>query len=109
MAVFFAIALAATLWGFVSWFAVCAYRRYSQARQVICPLSRSGAVVRVHAGLATRTHFTGYPDLRLKSCSRWPDRACGHECLPQVRSTCAPPGSGSLVGGEGIEPPTTCV
>jgi hypothetical protein len=94
VAVLFTIAFPMVLIGFfVSWAALCAYRLYSQARQVVCPQTGSAAIVKLHAARAARTHLTGHPELRLKSCSRWPNPTCGHECLAQVRGTCPSRGS----------------
>jgi hypothetical protein len=60
-------------------------RRESGERVVTCPESRKTAVVRLDAGHAAWTDLRGEKELRLNSCSRWPERAdCGWECLREV-------------------------
>ena len=60
-------------------------RRESGDRVITCPESKKTAVVRVDAGHAARTDIRGEKELRLDSCSRWPERAdCGRECLREV-------------------------
>lgn len=62
-----------------------AYLRYRGKRVVTCPEARKPAAVEVDAGHAALTAAISHPDLRLKSCSRWPEREdCGQECLLQV-------------------------
>jgi hypothetical protein len=60
-----------------------AWRKYNGRFAVICPENR--AEVGVDAGHAARTALKGAPELRLTSCSRWPERAgCGQTCLGQI-------------------------
>jgi hypothetical protein len=64
---------------------VGAYLRYRGKRVITCPETRGAAGIEVDAAHAAFTSATGYSDLRLKSCSRWPEReGCGQECLLQV-------------------------
>jgi hypothetical protein len=43
--------------------------------------------VRVDARHAAASGLASSPDLRLESCSRWPDKAgCGQECLRQIQA-----------------------
>src|SRR6266508_5356565 len=59
--------------------------RYRGKRVITCPETRKPAAVEVDAGHAALTAATHHRDLRLKSCSRWPERQdCGQECLLQV-------------------------
>jgi len=60
--------------------------RYRGKRVITCPETRKPAAVEVDAGHAALTAAVSHPDLRLKSCSRWPERDdCGQECLLQVQ------------------------
>ena len=62
-----------------------AWFKYRGARVVTCPENRNPAGVFVDAGHAVATCFHKAPNLRLSSCSRWPERAgCGQECLAQI-------------------------
>jgi hypothetical protein len=61
------------------------YLKYRGERVIICPETRKPARVVVQAAHAAFTATTGEPELRLKSCSRWPERQdCGQDCLLQV-------------------------
>lgn len=62
-----------------------ARRRESGDRAVTCPESKEAAVVRLDSGHAAWTNLRGEKDLRLESCSRWPERAdCGGGCLREI-------------------------
>src|SRR5215510_15472332 len=62
-----------------------AYLKYRGKRVITCPETRRPAGIEVDAAHAAFTAAVSYPDLRLKSCSRWPEREdCGEECLLQV-------------------------
>ena len=62
--------------------------RYRGARAIVCPENCEPAGVSVDAGHAALTAFAGRPDLRLSSCSRWPERAgCGQQCLSQIEAS----------------------
>jgi hypothetical protein len=66
-------------------FAVGTYLRYMGKRVITCPETKKPAAVEVDAGHAALTAAVGRPDLRLTSCSRWPERQdCGQECLLEV-------------------------
>lgn len=68
-----------------------ARRRASGERVITCPETLTSEVVRVDAGHAAWTDLRGERELRLESCSRWPERAdCGRECLAEIE--CAPDG-----------------
>jgi hypothetical protein len=57
-------------------------------RAIVCPENLRAAGVTVDARHAALTGFAGRENLRLSSCSRWPDRAgCGQQCLTQVESS----------------------
>ena len=62
-----------------------AWRRYRGERVIACPETRQPAGVVVDASHAAVTALGGAPELRLSSCSRWPERAgCGQPCLSQI-------------------------
>jgi len=61
--------------------------RYSGARVVTCPENHQPAGVALNRSRTLRTGLVTSPDLRLASCSRWPERAgCGQECLAQIEA-----------------------
>jgi hypothetical protein len=54
-------------------------------RVLTCPKSGVPATVEVDAWRAALTVESGELQLRLRSCSRWPEnQGCGQECLRQV-------------------------
>ena len=64
---------------------VRAYFSYQGKRLIICPETDKAAAVDVDAGEAAVGAFLSEPTLRLKQCSRWPEREhCGQECLQQI-------------------------
>ncbi|HWO00169.1 MAG TPA: hypothetical protein VNS63_12970 [Blastocatellia bacterium] len=59
--------------------------KFRGKRVITCPETREPAAVEVDTGHAALTALVGDPDLKLKSCSRWPEREdCGQECLLQI-------------------------
>jgi hypothetical protein len=81
-----AAALVAALAGLALWPLIRTYRTYRGTRVITCPESRAPAAVEVDAALAAASQAsTGHPTLRLRSCSRWPERRdCGQGCLAEV-------------------------
>ena len=70
---------------FVVPFVAGTYLRFRGERVITCPETRRPAAVEVDSIHAALTAASTYPDLRLKSCSRWPEKKdCGQECLLQV-------------------------
>jgi hypothetical protein len=64
-----------------------AYLRYRGTRVIMCPEACKPAAVWVDAAHAAGTAIVGRPRLRLKDCSRWPERAgCDQSCLSQVET-----------------------
>lgn len=64
-----------------------AWSTYRGTRVVVCPENREMVAVEVDARHAVATASQGRPDLRLESCTRWPEKAgCGQECLGQIES-----------------------
>lgn len=58
------------------------FNRYSGGRPVTCPENRQPAVVGIDAERAAGTRLDGHSDLRLRECTRWPERArCNQACL----------------------------
>jgi hypothetical protein len=61
--------------------------RYRGRRVVTCPENTRPAGVTVDAGHAAATSLGRKPELKLASCSRWPERAgCGQACLSEVEA-----------------------
>jgi hypothetical protein len=61
------------------------YRSYRGKMLVRCPETRRPVGVDVDARHAALHQREGKPELRLWSCTRWPERAdCGQDCLSQV-------------------------
>jgi hypothetical protein len=62
-----------------------AYFEYRGKRLITCPETHKPAAVDVAAVEAAVGAFVSEPTLRLKQCSRWPERQdCGQECLQQI-------------------------
>jgi hypothetical protein len=65
--------------------AVRAYLKHRGRCLVTCPETHKTEAVDVAAGEAAIGAFLSEPTLRLKQCSRWPEREhCGQECLQQI-------------------------
>src|SRR5690242_4203428 len=61
--------------------------RFGGARLITCPENLEPAGVRVDARHAAATGLVLSPDLRLDSCSHWPEKAdCAQECLREILS-----------------------
>lgn len=77
-----ALGLAYTLKAFVG-----TWLRWRGTRVVTCPETQRPAAVTVDASLAATAAFEAHPELRLESCTRWPERqGCGQECLAQIEA-----------------------
>jgi len=62
-----------------------AYLRYRGTRVITCPETLRHEAVEVDAPHAAMTALDGEPELRLRSCTRWPERQdCDQRCLLQV-------------------------
>jgi hypothetical protein len=71
--------------GLVARRALRAYLKYRGKGVVICPETRRPVGIEVDARHAAMAAAGGSLDLRLKDCSRWPERAdCGQDCVVQV-------------------------
>ncbi len=61
--------------------------KYYGARVVTCPETHRSAGVALDVRRVLSTGLASAPQLRLSSCSRWPERAgCGQECLSQIEA-----------------------
>ena len=79
------LALVATALYFGIRWLVRAYSRYRGSKIVTCPETGRPAIVEVDALHASLTSTVGLPDIRLKTCSRWPvNEQCGQECLADL-------------------------
>lgn len=79
------IAIAA---GFVALLYGLAWRKYRGQRVIVCPENQLAAGVVVDARHAAASSLKGAAELRLSSCSRWPERgACGQPCLSQIAAS----------------------
>ncbi|MGA2132540.1 MAG: hypothetical protein ABSH50_09625 [Bryobacteraceae bacterium] len=64
------------------------YLKYRGDRVIMCPENKRPAGVRVDAPHVLLTAMEGKPDLRLSTCSRWPERQdCGQACLGQIEAS----------------------
>ena len=65
------------------------WRRYHGLRVITCPDNLHPAAVRVDAGRAARwAAISGEPPVRLRSCSRWPEKeGCAQDCLAQIEAS----------------------
>jgi hypothetical protein len=64
------------------------YLRYRGTRVVTCPETNKPVAVHVNEHLAASTALEGETQLRLTSCTRWPEREhCGQECLSQIEAS----------------------
>jgi len=65
--------------------ATAAFLRFRGRRIVTCPETRRTVGVDVDARKAALGALIGNPKLRLRDCTRWPERSdCGQECLAQI-------------------------
>jgi len=79
------LALAVGLFVFRAIPGVRAYFDYRGKRLITCPETHKPEAVDVAAGEAALGAFLTEPTLRLRECSRWPERQdCGQECLQQI-------------------------
>jgi hypothetical protein len=73
---------------FVAAFVLWAYsekRAYLEPRTILCPENLEYATVTVDAARAAKTMLSGRQQLRITSCTRWPEMAgCDEACAVQV-------------------------
>lgn len=71
----------------VAWRYAQAYCKFRGVRLVTCPETAKPTAVEVDAKHAVLGGI-GNLDLRLKSCSRWPERQdCGQDCVAQIEAS----------------------
>jgi len=71
----------------VVWRGVLGYSKFRGVRLVRCSETAKPAAVEVDAKHAALSGVIGKLNLRLKSCSRWPERqGCEYECLAQIEA-----------------------
>jgi len=79
------LALAVGLFVFRAIPGIRAYFDYRGKRLITCPETHKPEAVDVAASEAAVGAFLSEPTLRLRECSRWPERKdCGQECLQQI-------------------------
>ncbi len=82
------LAFALVVVGIVLWFfkdSVAAFFKFRGTRVVTCPETNRPAAVTVDAVHAATTAPFDKPELRLNSCTRWPEhKNCGQECIHQI-------------------------
>jgi hypothetical protein len=82
------VAIALVLGAVAVWRLARAWWKYRGRRVITCPENQKPAGVMVDARHAAATALGKSPELRLSSCSRWPERAgCGQECLSQIEAS----------------------
>lgn len=85
--IFALLVLAASLFVLRAIPGVRTYLEFRGKRLITCPETQKAAAVDVAAAEAGLGAFLNEPTLRLKECSRWPEReGCGQECLQQIES-----------------------
>jgi hypothetical protein len=80
----------ASLWiaVFLALPAWAAWRRWRGTRIVTCPETERPAAVDMDLRYAIAGSIAGRPELRLRDCSRWPQRnGCGQTCLTQIEES----------------------
>ena len=61
------------------------YQRFRRRRVVTCPETKAFAEVLIDAPRAARASLFGKLRLKVKDCSRWPDRKdCAENCLTRL-------------------------
>ena len=81
------LALAVGLFVFRAIPGIRAYFEYRGKRLITCPETHKPEAVVVAAEEAAAGAFLSEPTLRLRECSRWPERRdCGQECLQQIEA-----------------------
>jgi hypothetical protein len=82
-----ALAVIAAVLGALAPIVACTWRTYRGVRVITCPETRRPAAVKVDVRHAAASAVRDTLDLRLKSCTRWPERAgCDQDCLAQIEA-----------------------
>jgi hypothetical protein len=73
---------------FAVWVAARTYLRFKGKAVVVCPENNQPAGVEVSALSAALTAVGGRLELRLDTCTRWPEKmGCGQECLASIQTS----------------------
>ena len=79
------VAIAIVLVGGLAFQALRAWLQMRGTRLVTCPETRVPAAVEVDVAHLALTSAAGLRELRLRDCSRWPEKEhCGQMCLAQI-------------------------
>ena len=82
-----ALAVAVAM-GFVARRFARTYLKFRGQRVITCPENDEFAAVEVDARGAARAALLGHEQVRLRECSRWPEKqGCGQECLSQIEAS----------------------
>jgi len=85
---FLVVAIAAVVCSLAVWRLLGAWWKFKGRRVVTCPENQRPAGVTVDSRHAVARALGTSPQLRLESCSRWPEKAaCGQECLSQIEAS----------------------
>jgi hypothetical protein len=68
----------------IIWMALRAYFKHRGTRVITCPETGRPAAVEVDGIHVAASTAIGEPDLRLASCSQWPEQGCGQACLAEL-------------------------
>lgn len=64
------------------------YVKYRGKRVITCPETNCHEAVDLDASLAAMSSFFDKPELRLTSCTRWPERQdCAQQCIREIESS----------------------
>lgn len=81
------VTILVALCGIVVWRLASVWRKYRGHRAMSCPEDRNPAGVTVDL-LHVMATSLGRPQLRLESCSRWPEKSgCGQGCLREIAAS----------------------
>lgn len=79
--------LAVGVIGYRIWLSIRSFSKLHGVRLVTCPENKQTVAIQVDAGRAAVQSLAGHPHLRLKDCTRWPEKKnCGQDCLSQVEA-----------------------
>ena len=79
--------LAVGVIGYRVWRSIGSFSKMRGVRLVTCPENKQTVAIEVNAGRAAMQSFAGTPHMRLKDCTRWPEKQdCGQDCLSQVEA-----------------------
>ena len=67
------------------------WQRRKDAEQVICPYTGTSSLIVLDPWHAARMHALGSYELRVRSCTFWPEQCdCAQDCLSQLEETAEP-------------------